>query len=55
MKTKENIQSILEKMNYKIQNDYILDKNNEIIKNQYNIAICVDEIIGICDSFIITS
>lgn len=55
MKTKENIQSILENMNYKIQNEYILDKNNEIIKNQYNIPINIDEIIGVCDGFIITS
>jgi hypothetical protein len=54
MKTKENIQSILEKMNYKIQNDYILDKNNEIIKNQYNEPIYVHEVLGISDGLLIT-
>jgi hypothetical protein len=41
-------------MNYKIQDEYILDKNNKIIKNQYNIPIYVDEIIGVCDGLLIT-
>lgn len=52
---KETIQYILDEMNFKIKGNFILDKNNKIIKNQYNIPINIDEIIGICDGFIITS
>jgi hypothetical protein len=54
MKTKENIQLILENMNYKIQDEYILDENNNIIRNQYNKPINVDEVLGICDGLLIT-